>query len=381
MKRKIVFLTGTRADFGKIKSLISILFDSNLFEVHIFATGMHLSNKYGHTVEEIMKCGFPNVYQFINDAESGFLDTILVNTITGFGHYIKKIEPDMIIVHGDRVEALAGAIAGSFNNILVAHIEGGELSGTIDEHIRHTISKLSHVHFVANKEAQKRLIQMGESKDSIYVIGSPDLDIMISKNLPSIDEVKKWYDIHFSEYAIVLYHPVTTEIANLWQNADMLSDVLLESKLNYIIVYPNNDPGTDIILNIYKEKLCSYDRFRIIPSIRFEYFLTLIKNTQFLIGNSSAGIREAPFYGIPSIDIGSRQKARLKGEIADSASHCEHDKQTILNLIRQITAGQQRYKPVKYFGDGDSSRKFFEIIKREDFWQTGIQKQFLDIDY
>ena len=135
--KKIVFLTGTRADYGKIKSLIAITQSSNDFDVHIFATGMHLNKLYGYTVTEIEKNGFKNIFKFKNHDSVKHMDRNLSNTIDGFSKYISKINPDLVIVHGDRVEALAGAIVGSINNILVAHIDGGEVSGTIDEMIRH----------------------------------------------------------------------------------------------------------------------------------------------------------------------------------------------------------------------------------------------------
>ncbi|MDD1422367.1 UDP-N-acetylglucosamine 2-epimerase, partial [Dolichospermum sp. ST_sed1] len=154
LKKKIIFLSGTRADFGKLKSLIKIAESNDAFEVYIFATGMHMSAKYGSTVDEIYKAGFKNIFAYINSDNQ--MDRILARTIDGLSRYVGEINPDMIVVHGDRVEALAGAIVGSLNNILVAHIEGGEVSGTIDELLRHSITKLSHIHFVSNEEAKKR---------------------------------------------------------------------------------------------------------------------------------------------------------------------------------------------------------------------------------
>jgi UDP-N-acetylglucosamine 2-epimerase (hydrolysing) len=196
-KKRIVFLTGTRADFGKIKSLIKITQKSKLFDVHIFATGMHMIAKYGKTIIEIEKSGFKNIYPFINHDDIDHMDRNLAKTIDGFSHYILEIKPDLIVVHGDRIEAMAGAIVGSLNNILVTHIEGGEISGTIDELIRHSISKLSHIHLTSNEQAKKRLIQMGEDRNCIFNIGSPDLDVMNSKNLPTLKVVKKYYEIDF----------------------------------------------------------------------------------------------------------------------------------------------------------------------------------------
>ena len=251
--KKIIFITGTRADFGKLKSLIEITLASKKYEVHIFATGMHMNSKYGKTVEEIYKCKFPNVYTFINHSESDTMDNVLGNTILGFSNYIKECKPDLIVIHGDRSEALAGAIVGALNNILVAHIEGGEVSGTIDELIRHAVSKMSHIHFVSNEKAKKRLIQMGELSRSIFVIGSPDIDVMKSSNLPSFEEAKGHYDIEFNDYGLVLFHPVTTEIDKIKEYAHCLVDALLQSEENYIVVYPNNDLGSSIILQEYEK--------------------------------------------------------------------------------------------------------------------------------
>ena len=307
--KKIVFLTGTRADFGKLKSLIEITNCSKEFDVHIFATGMHLSEKHGYTVDEIIKCGYKNIYKFHNHTSESSMDLTLAKTIEGFSNYIKEVNADLVVIHGDRVEALAGAIAGALNNILVTHIEGGEISGTIDELIRHAVSKLSHIHLVSNITAKKRLVQMGEIENNVFIIGSPDVDVMISKNLPTMVEVKERYEINFEKYAIAMFHPVTTEIKKMEQYANQFTDALIESNLQYIVIHPNNDLGSTSILNSYS-KLKSLENFKFFPSLRFEYFLVLLKNSQFIIGNSSAGIREAPYYGLPTVNIGTRQQNR-----------------------------------------------------------------------
>ena len=165
---------------------------------------------------EIEKSGFSNLYKFKNQKPGDDKDLILSNTVAGFSSYIKTINPDLIIVHGDRLEALAGSIVGSFNNILTAHIEKEvKFQGTIDELIRHSVSKLSHIHFVSNIDAKTRLIQMGESADSIHMIGSPDMSLMNSDNLPNLEAIRKHYDFSFNDYAIILFHPVTTDLKNL----------------------------------------------------------------------------------------------------------------------------------------------------------------------
>jgi len=372
-KKKIVFLTGTRADFGKLKPLINKIEYSEKFDNYVFVTGMHTLSKYGSTYREVQKHNYKNIFVYMNQSHTTAMDIILANTIIGFSHFIKEIRPDMIIIHGDRVEALAGAIVGSLNNILVSHIEGGEISGTIDELIRHAITKLSHIHFVANEKAKERLLQMGEKKDNVYLIGSPDIDIMYSNDLPTINLAKKRYEIPFKNYSIFIYHPVTTSLGTLKHDIKKVVDAIVNSKLNYIIIYPNNDPGSDIILDeILPLEL--YKNVRLFPSIRFEYFLTLLKNADFIIGNSSVGVRASEIYRIPAINIGNRQKNR-----SDSMNiiNVKNKMSDILNAIKETK--HKKITSISHFGDGKSAKNFYRIISNDKIWKTEIQKQFLDI--
>ena len=372
--KKILFLTGTRADFGKIKSLIQILENHQDFEVFVFVTGMHLQHEYGYTLLEIERCKFLNVHTFENHTHETTMDLTLAKTIEGLSSYVKECNPDMIVIHGDRVEALAGAIVGSLNNILVSHIEGGEVSGTIDELIRHSTSKMSHIHFASNELAKNRLIQMGELSESIFTIGSPDLDIMFSDDLPDLEIVKKYYQIDFETFAIVMFHPVTTESKFMQKYADDFVEALLIDTHNYVIIFPNNDLGSKAILNSY-QKLKNNSRFRIFPSLRFEYFLTLLKNSQFLIGNSSAGIHEAPYYGIPIINIGTRQQNRsLNTDIINVSYTIEE----ITNALSNID--NYKIQPFKNdFGKGNSAQLFLQSLEKSDIWKLNHQKQFRDI--
>ncbi|MDA7920104.1 UDP-N-acetylglucosamine 2-epimerase [Akkermansiaceae bacterium] len=371
--RKIVFLTGTRADFGKLKSLVEACLAKSCFDVKIFVTGMHLQKRYGNTVDEIEKCGYPNVFRFRNHISGNPMDQVLGKTIEGFSEYVNETKPDLIVVHGDRVETLAGSIVGSLNNVLVAHIEGGEVSGTIDELIRHSVSKMSHIHFVSNDAARKRLIQMGEVPNSIFVIGSPDVDIMISESLPTIKEVKNHYQIIFKEYGVVLFHPVTTEFEHTKKHTRQLVDALLSSNKNFIVIYPNNDLGSAEILEEYK-CLEGNSRFKIFPSIRFEFFLVLLKNAKCLVGNSSAGIREAPYYGLPAVDIGTRQQSRA---LQNNALSCGCNETEIKDNIDK--AFITKMEPVSLYGDGRSDQLFTEALLSVELWEIPQQKVFNDI--
>lgn len=374
--KRVVFLTGTRADYGKMKSLMKELKKSENFEVDIFVTGMHMMSKYGSTYKEVEKDGFENIYKFVNQKADATMDITLSNTIVGFSNYISEIKPDMIIIHGDRLEAMAGAIVGAFNNIKVAHIEGGEVSGTIDESVRHAITKLAHIHMVANEEAKRRIIQLGEREEHIYIIGSPDIDIMFSEKLSTIEAVRDRYEIDFDEYGILMYHPVTTEVDKLEKNIREVVDAVIESKKNYVIIYPNNDLGSSIILKEF-ERLQG-ERFKIYPSIRFEHFLVLLKHADFMIGNSSAGVRETCVYGIPSIDIGIRQQGRYNAEKITNIIHVKEDKEEILKVLLDIKEiPKDKLSP---FGCGNSAKLFVEILKKENIWNGEYQKRFIDIE-
>ena len=377
--KKILFLTGTRADYGKIKSLMKKVEESNEFELFVFVTGMHMLSKYGGTYREVEKDGFKNIYKHINQKSSSSeqMDLILGNTISGLSNYISEVKPDLIVVHGDRLEALAGAIVGAFNNIKVMHIEGGEVSGTIDESIRHSITKLAHFHLVANEEAKKRIMQLGEKEKNIFVFGSPDIDIMYSDKLPKMKEINERYNLDFENYSILMYHPVTTEVEKLTSNVRNLVDAVIESERNYIVIYPNNDNGSDIILKEYS-RFENNQNIKVFPSMRFEAFLTLLKNCDFIIGNSSSGIREASVYGKVAIDLGNRQKGRYD-ENVENIIHCVEDKDLILEKIK--LSDKIDAKAISYFGEGNSDDIFLDIINNEDIWESDIQKKFNDIDF
>lgn len=375
-KRKILFITGTRADYGKMKPLMKAMDRDEGFEVYVFVCGMHLSETFGSTYIEVQKDNYEHIYVAFGLSQTQNASVNLGNTITCLSGYVENIKPDMILVHGDRMDALAGAVVGALHNILVCHVEGGEISGTIDESIRHAITKFAHAHFVCTEEAKTRLIQLGEEENRIYVIGSPDIDIMMEPGLPLLEEAKKKYEIPFDTYGLMMYHPVTTEYIEIGEKIRTVVDAAIESGKNYIVVYPNNDLGSEVIMNEYK-RLGNNSRFRLFPSLRFEHFLTLLKNAEFMIGNSSAGIREAGIYGIPAIDIGTRQSGRYSLEKSRNIQHVPEDVGAILSAIRNAF----QFRSASFvFGRGDSTERFMNIVRDPGFWSTAIQKHFVDRD-
>jgi len=370
-KKKVIFVTATRADFGKLKSLIKILKTRKEFKVYIVVTGMHMLGKFGYTYSEVTKVIRSKIIKFKNQSLGDRLEIILTKTSEKFSKIVKKINPDLIVIHGDRVETLACAVVGSLNHILTAHIEGGEVSGTIDDTIRHAVTKLSHIHFVGSKKAKDRIIKMGENNNHIFNVGSPDTDVMINKKLPTIQSVKKRYSIKFNNHAILLWHSVTSKIKTLKEDTKKLINFLTILDQNIIVIYPNNDPGSKIILDCYKK--IKNKKFKIMKNLRFESFLTLLNKSRFIIGNSSSAIYEAPVFGTPSINIGDRQNKRIRSKVI---KNFEIDKLEVSKLYNFLKS----YKPVKkkFYGHGDSDKKFLKIFLKENLWKISRQKFFSD---
>lgn len=376
MKRRVVFLTGTRADFGKIKPLIEVLDLDVNFDVHIFVTGMHMNPTFGLTVHEVENYKHGTIYKYITQSEGGRMDRSTAFTLLGFSDYCHLINPDLIVVHGDRSEALAGALTGALNNILVAHIEGGEISGTVDESIRHSVSKLAHIHFVSNEDSRLRLIQLGEEPSLIYTIGSPDIDIMMSE-LPPLEEALNHYNIPFSSYSILAYHPVTTlETTQIAIESQAIAQAVETSGHQFVAIYPNSDQGYQVILSEFSKKFRDNKFVKLLPSIRFEYMLTLLKHANYILGNSSMGIHEAPIYQIPTINIGTRQIGRSKNHYIINA---DATLPSLLEAMDRAARLKGCLPKITEFGDGKSRKRFLSILRSPQFWATPVQKRFCEI--
>ena len=377
-KVKVLFLSATRADFGKLKSLIqAVLNHPDLFIVELIVTGMHLSVQHGNTYNEIQK-SFPELrlHIFSNRNSGNQMEISLAKSIEGISKVLDETSPDLLLIHGDRIETLAGAVTAAIKNVLVAHVEGGEVSGTIDELMRHATSKMAHIHFVANEKAKNLLIQMGEFPETIQVIGSPDLDLIDPEKLPDLHSVKERYGIIFDNYSIVLLHPVTTNFNETKLNTLALVDFINRSpRENFVIIGPNNDRWADLIWDSF-QKLSALNNVLFFPSIRFEYFLRLFSEAKYIVGNSSAGIREAPYLGVPCINIGSRQNKR-----SNSSLIVQVDRPSFSKLERAtITAAKLSRKPEQTFGDGNSHERFIEYLMSMKWKSISHQKTFNNLD-
>lgn len=372
-RRRVTFVTGTRADFGKMLALMRAAEADADFACEIVATGMHLMRSYGYTLNEIQKAGFSSVFPIFNQDStiSQKMDLALASTIVPFSHYVSERSPDLIVIHGDRIETLAAVIVGSLNNVKVAHVEGGEVSGTIDESLRHAITKLASIHFVSNDTARRRLLQLGEEAARVHVIGSPEVDIMLGGGLPDITAVRERYQIPFTDHAILAYHPVTTEIDSIEAHADALFSAAEDSGANFVVIRPNNDLGS-VFINKRIDRIRARERFRVFPSMRFEYFLSLLREARFVLGNSSSGVREAPVYGVPTVNVGSRQSKRFD---YPGIVNVREDREAILAAIAGLP---RRVVPVQAFGDGRAAERFLRLLKSSEIWDVPAQKRFVD---
>lgn len=367
--KKLLFVTGTRADFGKLEPLARAAQEAG-FAISFFITGMHMMKRYGETRLEVKRFAGAEFFEFVNQREGDALDFILSKTILGFSDFVHEHRPDLVIIHGDRVEALAASLVCAMRYIRSAHIEGGEVSGTIDESIRHCNTKLCATHFVSSESARQRVLALGEAPDRVYTIGSPELDTHAKPSGVTIDEVKSRYAIPFDNYGIVIFHPVTSEVDTIGAQAQSLFDCLQASGKNFVVIAPNNDPGTEAIFKVIEA--LPKDRFRLIPSMRFNYFSELMKHASAMIGNSSAGVREAPFLGLPSLDVGTRQNCRA---MSDSVTTCDALDKDAVGLFLKARWNIRKVSDFNY-GDGHAMPHFLNVLMDKDFWEKSPQKIF-----
>lgn len=367
---RLLFVTGTRADFGKLKPLIRAAQNVPSMDITLFTTGMHMQEKYGLTVREVESLGC-DVYPFVNFSENDSMGRIVAKTLSGLMDYMSAFPADFLVVHGDRPEALAAATAGALSNTRVIHVEGGELSGTVDESLRHAITKLSHVHLVSNQNAAELVLRLGENPNSVHVIGSPELDTMTSPDLPTLGQLRERYGLSDLPHIILIFHPVTTQDPDILVEATKTAAEQL-SKLNEIqtvAILPNNDLGSSGIAKVLSQFSRCHE-FRVFPSMRFEYYLTLLKTAEAIVGNSSSGVREAPFFGTPTINVGSRQNRR---GVATTILNVDESQMSELHSLIHKARSMRGTKDMS-FGDGKTGERFGSLLTKGAFDLTPIQK-------
>ena len=377
MKRKILCLTGTRADYPRIKSVLKKIESDNRFELYLVVTGSHLLKDYGNSFKEIQKDNYKNIIKmnmYIGNFNHPYGMSISASNLSkNFSKILNRVKPDIVLLTVDRVETLAAAMSACLMNFPIAHVQGGEVTGTIDESIRHAVTKLSHLHFVANNDAKKRIINLGEIKKNVFNVGCPYIDIIKNQKLKSKNELFKKYRIDTNKEIILFtLHSVTTEYKKSDRQIDIVIKALSKFKdFEIITFYSNADAGgKEIIKKINK----SYNFMKILPNVDSVDFLSFMKYAKLMIGNSSAGIREAPSFTLPVINIGNRQNGRMK---ASNVIDVDFNYKKIILKINYVLKNKNFRNKLKNlknpYGDGNASDKIIKVLHKKKL-ENLIQK-------
>ena len=376
MLRKVLYVTGTRADYGLMHETLNSLNEDANIQLDVVATGMHLMDEFGYSVDEIKKDNFSLhiINQtFKKDDESSMSEFIgrLIVDLTGL---MSELKPDIVLLLGDRGEMLAGAIVASYLQIPIAHIHGGDVSSTVDDSTRHAITKLANIHFPATEKSASRIRQMGENPDNIFVVGAPGLDSII-KCKDNIDEafLKDKYNIT-KDFVIVLQHPVSLEVEKASNQIQETLDAILSTDYQVILIYPNADAGGRAMI----EKINEYDvdAYKNIPH---DDFIGLLSLASVLIGNSSSGIIESSSFKLPVINIGTRQQGREKAEnVIDVDYNCD-EILSALKFIESEDYQKQLKSCVNPYGDGKACEMICKILKEIELNDELLNKQFFEL--
>lgn len=359
--RSVCYITGTRADFGLMRSTLIAIQTHAELELSVIVTGMHLSPEHGDTVREIEAAGLDikaHVPVPLTPATGATMARNIGTMVTAFTDTLEALRPDVVLLLGDRGEMLAGAIAGLHLNIPVAHIHGGELSGTVDEPVRHAISKLSHLHFTATAASRDRLIRMGEGADTVHVTGAPGLDGLTQGDRPDRTAIARHHGLDSDRpFALMVYHPVLQEAEAAADDTRHILEALARSGVQVLALMPNADAGSE---GVRQALIQAQDRPDVVVKTHLARpdFVAVMACADLMIGNSSAGIIEAASFGTPVINVGRRQNMRERnGNVADvNASPPALD-----NVIAQALA-QGRFVPENLYGDGQTAHRIADLL-------------------
>lgn len=385
--KKISILTATRAEYGLLKPIIKKLMKVSDFDVRVVVTGAHLSPEFGLTYKEIEQDGI-NIDEKIEILLSGDTPSAISKSMglamINFADYFSKLNPDILIVLGDRYETLAVCCAAMNQRIPIAHLYGGEITeGAIDESIRHAITKLSYLHFTSTEEYRSRVIQLGEQPNRVFCVGAIGIENILKEKLMSKDELEVSIDFKLDKpYGMITFHPVTLEENNSAKQFEALLNICKKHKdMKFIFSKANADANGRIINQIIDRFVNDNDNAVVFTSLGMVRYLSAIKYSAMVIGNSSSGLVEAPSFGVPTINIGDRQKGRLQSK---SVINCEPISEEIEEAITLALTEESKNKArntVNPYGNGNTSVKIVDVIT--DFLfndKIDLKKKFYDCE-
>ena len=389
MKYTICAVTGTRADYGLLKETLFRLQQNESITLDLMVTGSHLSSAFGNTEEEIREDGFRD-YSCIpipleDDSKEGMAKATGA-AVCAFADYFLNYRPDLLLVLGDRYEILAAAIAAHMQGIPIAHISGGDVTeGAVDDAIRHSVTKLSLLHFPGCEQSRRRIIQMGESPDRVFNVGEPGVENCMKTRILNRESLAKNLDFPslLGDYAVVTFHPVTMEDNTGGEQVRALIRAMDDiQNLAYIITLANVDAGGRLINQIWQAEGKIHRNWLVISSLGAVRYLSAMKYAQAVIGNSSSGIIEAPTMGIPTVNIGDRQKGRM---MCESIISCEPEEAKIRDAILQVLQPAFRQiaqHVISPFGDGHTSEQIeYHLIQYLKENRNTTEKAFYDINF
>ncbi len=380
-RKNICVVTGGRAEYGILYWLLRTIRDDHDLALQIIATGMHLSPEFGSTYKVIEADGFTidaKVEMLLSsDTPVGITKSIGLGVI-GFADALERLKPDILVLVGDRFEILAAAQAALIARIPIAHIAGGDTTeGAFDEAIRHSITKMSHLHFVTNELAMQRVRQLGENPDYIFNVGSPGIDYIKRLHLMDRTALQEVLGFHFRQKNLLItFHPTTLDLQPTSEQFKALLDALdlIGNEVGMIFTMPNADTEGRVIIRLIEDYSLSRPNVRAYKSLGQKLYLSTVAQVDAVVGNSSSGLYEVPSLGKPTVNIGDRQKGRLQ---ADSVLNCAPHKEAILEAIREAFQKDCSHV-VNPYGDGHSSSKIVAILKRPFIFNDLLKKHFFD---
>lgn len=378
--KKVAVVTATRAEYGLLNPLIRRIQEDDILELDLIATGTHLSNKHGYTIDEIRNDGFSVAHEIdiLEDDNTAYgIAHTMANATKRFAECFRDDRPDMLVILGDRTEMLGVASAALIDRIPIAHIHGGEVTeGAVDDCVRHAITKMSYLHFTATEEYRRRVMQLGERPDRVFNVGALGVENILNMEFLSEEDVRNDIGIPTGmPYALSTYHPVTLsekpierQIGSLCEAMDARKDIF------FLMTGSNADAGgdkTNVMLKEYGER---HSNAKYVHSLGRTRYLNALKYADFVLGNSSSGILEAPALGTPTVNIGDRQKGRI---MAETVITCGDESYAIIKGIE--CALKTRHISSRIYGDGTASRQIVAIIKQHLLGRIDFKKSFYDV--
>ena len=386
MKKRISILTATRAEYGLLKSVIGKLKQMDELEVRIVVTGAHLSPEFGLTYQEIENDGYPideKIEILLSADTPAAISKSMGLAMISFADYFNRISPDLLIVLGDRYETLAVATVAMNQRIPIAHLYGGETTeGALDESIRHAITKLSYLHFTSTEEYRKRVIQLGENPERVFCVGAIGIENIKQGKLLTKPELEESIQFRLDKpYAVVTFHPVTLEDnESKKQTHALLNTCSLFAGMKFLFTKANADTNGRIINEMIDQYVENHENAIAVTSLGMVRYLSALRYASMVIGNSSSGLVEAPSFGIPTINIGDRQKGRLQSESVINCRPTSTDIEKAMRLALTSEFIAKAKNTVNPYGDGNVSEKIADTIRK--FLAEGkinLKKEFYDL--